>query len=251
MKPTFILPLAEENNIPFVSDFHVTKSEEGVDREACSEERIFDIIFNYGKTFKKDLILYGGQVASEKIYGLKGIRDISTDIDYVCSFDGINKIIKSKNLYYHTIYDIVFLVKNRITVTFTYKHIHDWKVDNGFFKNSEIIDYNGYSFYVCSAEYILMLKIRRMISNRENCIDVFGKDALDIINIISSSDNKKNVKQIDYSFLKVLIKKYVSNDKTVLKGIYDFIQRYFGHLTDSEMAASEKSFNNFKKSLYY
>jgi hypothetical protein len=239
-----LIEIAEAKRIPFIDDYESI----GLVPETYTEDKMFSLVEYYGSTYDGELVLYGGQTATERIFGFKRIRDVTTDLDFVCTDDGISRIADGRErLFYHARFDILFSVRDNVPVSFALRHIHDWPVDEGFFSTAETARGFRCPVRCCSREYSIMLKMRRMNECLNNGKAPFGKDALDIINMTTAPYLRSDLPPVDFPLLGRIVKEYVSADPERLERLTSFIAGYREHLTERECSYFRNVMEAFSK----
>ena len=157
-----------------------------------------------------NIAIFGGQSAHHKMLGFRQLRPSSTDIDCIATEGSIEKIKKEFNskLFYISKYDCLFFEHNNYPVFISLDHIHDWKITDDFRDSIVRIKTGENSINSCSPEYLIMLKLRRSYTNKK----MFGKDRLDIINILLAPLYRDELKHIDIGKTSEFIKKHVTSD---------------------------------------
>lgn len=183
-----------------ISDYR----ELGVPRAIPGDEAVFAVLDRLLAAYGELLVLYGGIAATERVYGLKRIRDISTDLDFALEREGLEALLggggplhrgpsrlgaglDEGRLLYHADYDILFALLGGVPLSFAYGHIHDWPLDPGFFAEAEILRPAGRALRCASRRHAVMLKFRRSATRLREGLEPFGKDCLDILNILAGS----------------------------------------------------------------
>ena len=228
--------IAEYHGIPFIRDFGVLP----ISAEEYPDEKIFRLIDRFAAAYGDELVLYGGLTACERIFGLKRIRGVSTDLDFVCTRAGLDAVIANERLWYHSVFDIFFSVAENIPVSFAFGHIHDWTVTADFFGSAlpaQLTFPSAASVRCASREYGIMLKLRRMNERLECGYRPFGKDALDIMNTLTAPSFRKDLEPVDLARLRDLVLSETTADKASLRALLGFIAEYAMHLTCKEGAA--------------
>ncbi len=228
-----LVEIAMSNGIPFIDDY----AELGLAPEEYTEDKIYDLVEYFGSVYGEDLVLYGGQTATERVYGFKRIRDITNDLDFVCTDQGIRAVSDGRErLFYHPRFDIFFSVRDNVPVSFALTHIHDWPVDRGFFAAAGKAAGFRSPIRCCSREYSIMLKLRRMSGRLDRGEQPFGKDALDIINMAAAPCVRADLPPLDFSLLGSIVADYVTADPERIEELRAFIAGYRDHLTAREYA---------------
>ena len=149
--------LAENRGLPFIEDFDAVH----LAPEAYSDDKIFRLLDRYAEAYGEGLVLYGGLTATERVFGLKRIREITTDLDFVCSDRGLEAVLEGECVRYLAKYDILYTVSDNVPITFSYGHIHDWRVSRDFTEKARVACPSSVPLRCSSREYSIMLKMRR------------------------------------------------------------------------------------------
>jgi hypothetical protein len=219
--------------IPSIGDFR----ELALIPQSYDDEKIFGLLNRYAEAYGEGLVLYGGVTATERFYGLKRIREITNDLDFVCTPEGLEALLAGEALFYHSRFDVLYSVTDNVPVSFAFEHIHDWPIDQGFFESSELKVPCGLPVRCCSKEHSIMLKMRRSIEKISRGDQAFGKDALDILNMIAGSACRGGEEPVDVDALCALVLRCVSSDAALLARLMLFIRGYEPHLSAQERLA--------------
>lgn len=233
--------IAAANGVPFIDHY----DEIGLEPETYGDEKIFGLVEYFAATYGGELVLYGGQTATERFYGFKRIRDITTDLDFVCTGDGLRRLLVLERLFYHRKFDILFAVRDNVPVSFAQTHIHDWEIDPGFFRAAETVRGLRCPVLCCSREYSIMLKMRRMSGLLDRGEKPFGKDALDIVNMITAPFLRADLELVDPLETAALVRDHVAADRGRFGELLEFIDFYRDHLTEVELGYFERAFDLF------
>jgi hypothetical protein len=225
---------ARIHGIPHIGDFR----ELALIPQSYDDDKIFGLLNRYAEGYGEGLVIYGGITATERLYGLKRIREITNDLDFVCTPEGLEALFAGERLFYHSRFDVLYSVVDNVPVSFAFEHIHDWPVDPGFFAASILRTPCGLPVRCCSKEHSIMLKMRRSNEKLARGDQAFGKDALDIINIIAASSCRGDEGPIDLDALCALVRRWVSTDAERLARIMLFIRGYESHLSGPECRAA-------------
>ncbi len=230
--------IAKKHNIPFID--LLPPSDRLYDKKD-----IFILMKRFYRDYKNNIILYGGQTATEKIFGFKQMRDLSNDLDYVLLEKGLTQILQHKKLQYYPPFDIFFINIDNIPITFCYDYIHDWKVTDDFLSSARVVDFEDEKVFVCSPEYTIMLKFRRCLHCSTQKRSIFGKDCVDIVNILAATEMKTTRILLDFELLLSLLLFHVSEQTQELRLILDGIYKYRNHLPAKNRDVFEKVYRRF------
>lgn len=232
-----LFPIVKEYNVETSDRFTIVPHLETI-------EDINSLLAEFYEKYKENLILYGGQAARADLLGLSRMRKHTNDIEYFTNKDDvIIDILKNNKVIYHTKYDILFFYKKNINITFSYKHIHDLLVPDDFINCSKKIKVKNKNVFCASSEYSIMLKMRRIYFCLINKKEPFGKDAIDIINMLVAP-SFKNVATINFQKLSLKIKEYISKDVDIVQKILKFIDKYHVHLPKDFQESYTEIFSN-------
>jgi hypothetical protein len=205
--------------------------------QSYDDDKIFGLLNRYAEAYGEGLVLYGGVTATERFYGLKRIREITNDLDFVCTPEGLEALLAGERLFYHSRFDVLYSVLDNVPVSFAFGHIHDWPVDPGFFAASALRAPCGLPVRCCSKEHSIMLKMRRSNEKIARGEQAFGKDALDILNMIAGASCRDGEAPVDLDTLCALILRWVSSGAAPLAKLMQFIRGYESHLSGPERGA--------------
>ncbi|MBN2511021.1 MAG: hypothetical protein JXB03_12125 [Spirochaetales bacterium] len=178
-------------------------------------------------------VLYGGQTASPHIYGYKTMRSPTTDLDFLCTIESARMIVQQeRGLLYHPDYDILFCYRSHIPLTFAVAHIHDCLAGSEVIATAETVQ-TPYGPIACAnREFCIILKMRRS----EDCLarrrSIFGKDALDIISIVTRA--AADERPLDVKVFAALFRTHVTADREEALEICTEINLYENHLAAHE-----------------
>lgn len=240
-----LIDIATAERIPIIDDYDAI----GLVPETYDDDKIFGLVEYFAATYGGELVLYGGQTATERIYGFKRIRDITTDLDFVCTDAGLERVVSTERLFYHRRYDIFFSVKDNVPLSFTSGHIHDWQVDEGFFSAAQLAHGFHCAPRCCSREYSIMLKMRRMNERIGRGEHPFGKDALDIINMVTAPYIRADLPPVDFPALASLLAANIGSGSDRAAELLSFIAAYKDHLTDWEFSYFTDALDLFSRAL--
>lgn len=128
------------------------------------------------------LLLYGGQTATPLFYGYKAMRTFTNDFDFLVREEALGAVVDALKPVFDSEHGVFFGYIERVLFSLTAGHIHDWPVPDDFFTAARPISCDGQPLFLCAPEYTIMLKLRRGLAHRE----LFGKDAIDIINLLAA-----------------------------------------------------------------
>lgn len=165
------------------------------------------------RDYPQGLVVFGGQTATPQLLGFKNMRRLTNDIDFAVSGSTLAKLQLQSDLSYFPEYNVYYGYSNGILCVFNCGHIHDWTIPADFFSRAATVSTDAGSVRVCAPEYSVMLKMRR---GKCNQLQMFGKDSLDIINILCASRFRSGLPLIDRNFLQHLIRKHIGQAAEVL-----------------------------------
>jgi len=235
--------MADAFSIPSIDSYE----ELGLAPEAYDELKIFGLVESFAAVYGDELVLYGGQTATARIWGFKRIRDITHDLDFVCTRAGLERAAHLEKLLYHSGYDIFFSSRDNVPLSFALEHIHDWPVDEGIFRSARPARGFRCAPLCCSPEYSMMLKMRRTSERFDQGLHPFGKDALDIINMATAPYIRDDLAAIDFPSLAALLRASVSSDGGRLAELGAFVAGYAEHLTERERGFFSDAWNRFAR----
>ena len=221
---TSLSALSKNSSIPFHSFLETEVSKSDL-------ERCIPIAVQFCRNYR--CVLYGGQTASPYVYGYKTLRSATTDLDFICTIDGAREIVRNEpELFYHPDYDILFCYRSHIPVTFTVAHIHDCLAGPEVITTAEAVITDAGPLLCANREYSIVLKMRRS----EDCLlhrrSIFGKDALDIINIVARAAADR--RPMDYGLVSKLFRAHVTGDRSEALEICAEITLYESHLPSQD-----------------
>ncbi len=164
--------------------------------------------------------LIGGQTCHPSFLGNRKLRKASTDVDTICQPEEIIRVIgyiKKDSPFYVKKYDQFLAIYDGIPVGISLG-VHNFMPPDDFFKRRAVITINGLDVRVCCAEYTILMKLMRANEKKR----LFGKDAIDIGNLILGN---KNNPRIDVNFLADIIRHYLSER---------YVHRHIGEIRERE-----------------
>lgn len=237
---------ASSRGIPFIGNFRELE----LVPETYEETKIIGLVNRFAQDYGDGLVLYGGITATEWIYGLKRIRSITSDLDFVCTPKGIGDIMDREQVVYHSDFDILFMVADNVPVSFTRGHIHDWQVGEDFFAATETRSPFGIPLRCASREHSIMLKMRRSDERMARGEQPFGKDALDILNMLASPYCGRPGETVDIDALCGLVRGSVTSSAWRLDALLRFIGGYEPHLSEGERLAVDPALAALREGLF-
>jgi hypothetical protein len=237
--------LAINHGIPFVRDYAGLP----LVPEEYSEGKVYGVLARYAQEYRDSLILYGGLATGNRVYGFKRIRSLSTDLDFVCTRSGLDKALSRERVFYHVPFDVFFAISENVPISLAFGHIHDWRIADSFYSSSRYMNLEEGQAFCASPEYVIMLKLRRMQERLDKGERPFGKDALDIINVLAAPRFRRDLHPVNVGELRTLINSEVTQDPARLKIMGDFIMAHTVHLTEREMAAFQNVAGAFMRGL--
>lgn len=184
----------------------------------CSIIENLDLMY---RRYGKKVVLYGGQLATPWFYGFKKMRAATNDVDLMIASDTIERVVRDYNPRYSPRYRIFLAVLDSVPYVFSCGHIHDWTVPDDFFLSAVLHNFGSHSVTVCSREYLIALKLRRGVFSDHS---LFGKDAIDILNIITAPFIRKELNQIDLSHCaELFLQNTDEHERDVVKSLMKYI----------------------------
>lgn len=209
--------------------------------QVYTEERILGLVNRFAQAYGDKLVLYGGITATEWIYGRKRIRSITSDLDFVCTEEGLEAVLASEDVSYHARYDILYTVAENVSVSFTFRHIHDWLLRDEFFAATKTSSPFGIPLRHVSREHAIALKLRRTDERIRRGLLPFGKDALDVLNMLDAPACGSG--ELDMDALCELIASAITTDPGRIGAALRFVGGYGSHLTQAEREAISPLWN--------
>lgn len=235
----------EKRGIPRIEDIRELR----LIPATCTDDKIIGLVNRYAQAYGEGIVVYGGIAATEWVYGLKRIRAITSDLDFVCTEAGIEAVLEGEELSYHTKYDILYAVADNVSVSFAFGHIHDWEAGPEFFAAATTSSPFGIPFRCSSREHSIMLKLRRTDERIRLGLPPFGKDALDVLNMIAAPYCGSRGGAIDIGALCDLIAGSISRDGAAIGEALRFVGGYGVHLTAAEAEAIGPAWGELKSRL--
>jgi len=188
------------------------------------------VLAHYAKKYKKGLVLYGGQTATPQYFGFKKMRVLTNDLDFAVIPDLLPTLIKQEGLMFHPVYQVFFCYQQDVLCVFSCEKIHDWLIPPDFFKSAVPFTVQDKVIFLSAREYMITLKLLRGYYNNKT---MFGKDSIDIINLLSAPIFRTDLEQVDLERTVSLIKTNLNTDVIDLFGqIFDQLQHVPEKLRD-------------------
>jgi hypothetical protein len=168
----------------------------------------------------------------EMVFGL--VRRFARD--FACVPGREESLLAIPGIRYHPGFDILCASVDGLPVTFSCGHIHDWRIGSGFFSWAERVVVGGERPLCASREHSIMLKARRMAERARRDVPLFGKDALDIINIVAAPGRRPDLALLEIEATARLVLSEACSDASVLSGLLRFIACFepsFASLADA------------------
>lgn len=211
---------------------------------------VFETIKELYRKFKDKIILYGGQAATKIFWGARVLRTQTNDIDVVIKKDQLENILAGQGtFYYHKKYDYFYFYLNNIQIVFSYAHIHDWNIPQDFYDSARDFKFDTLVIRVCSPEYLIALKLRRNFYAIREGHPFFGKDALDILNILTAFFYDPGKEELDLNKLTTLVHTHVSPEKAVAAGLLEQVEHYLGHYRKADQEKIGRYYRSLLRSL--
>ena len=222
---------------------HKYKSEEStaltLHRDHVDSDLIRDVLSSMAAKHNNRIILYGGQTATPLLFGYKHMRTYTNDLDFISREEDLSAIITSENLKFDTKHGVFFGYEMDVIYTLSSGSIHNWEIPDDFIASCRKIKFGNHYLSVCSPEYTIIMKLRRAL---ENGCTLFGKDAIDIINLIIAPIYRQDLEPINTDKLDKLLHSHCSRDILFLVGQ---IRRQLNHLPEEIRSSAEKSIEDF------
>ena len=168
----------------------------------------------------KEFLIIGGKTASPLLLGLRQMRKLSNDIDFITTENGAIKLIKKfrgNESFFYSNYKNLFLEYNGLPFVFNFKKIHDWEIPNDMWDSAVKKMIKDTELKISSPEYTIMLKLRRAYQEKR----FFGKDKLDIASLLLAPLYKE-LKEVNLNKTARLIYENITKDKEeIIKYIFE------------------------------
>ena len=185
------------------------------------------------------MILYGGQTATPLLFGYKHMRTYTNDLDFLVREEDLSAIIMAEKLKFDTTHGVFFGYEMDVIYTVTCGHIHNWEIPDDLLSNSRKITFGTGTLTVCPPEYTITMKFRRALEN--GCV-LFGKDAIDIINLIIAPHFRKELPPVSIKKTTALLQKHCGKEVLFLAGQ---IRRQLNHLPGTIRPEANRIINDF------
>lgn len=195
--------------------------------DICSVIHTLDTMY---QRYGDKVVLYGGQLATPWFFGYKQMRTTTTDVDLAVSPEILKRVIREYSATYHDEYRVFYSICDSIPFVFTAEKIHDWRIPEDFYTSATLHKFGSFRVRGCSREYLITLKLRRIMESDHS---LFGKDAIDILNILTASVVRKELGSIDYMRCSELIKLYIQSDiSSLIARLYSYTKHVAAHDRD-------------------
>lgn len=208
-------------------------------RDHVDSSLISSILCSIAAKHSDRIILYGGQTATPLLFGYKHMRTYTNDLDFIVREDNLSTIIMAEQLKFDTTHGVFFGYEMDVIYTVTSGHIHNWEIPDDLISSSREVPFGSSTLLVCSPEYTITMKFRRALEN--GCI-LFGKDAIDIINLIIAPAFREELPPVDLDKLTELLKKHCGKEILFLAGQ---IRRQLNHLPGALRTTADTIVNDF------
>jgi len=208
-------------------------------RKGVDNQIITSVLSDFARKHSNRLILYGGQTATPLLLGYKQMRTYTNDLDFVAREQDLPSIIVNENLKFHTTHGVFFGYAMDVIYTVTSGHIHNWEMPDDFFSSSRQLSFDSHLLQVCAPEYTIMMKFRRGVENGRM---LFGKDAIDVINLIIAPLFRKQLPPLDIGKTCSLLKTYCGRDILFMAGQ---IRRQLSHLSKEIRSRATSAIEDF------
>jgi len=172
------------------------------------------------------VIVYGGHSTLPQLLGYRLMRKPSKDIDSVGKEEHIKELLENRGLYSDFHYglrenQIILTNDSNIIIGTGLDRIHDWEVPQDFYDNSMIFSIPDIgNVRVASPEYQIMLKLRRGYENM-GIKPFYGKDRIDIANILLAPYYRSGLREVDLNELSNLVRFHITDDRSCLEKLVE------------------------------
>ncbi len=204
---------------------------------------VIEALDRFYKRYGDDVVLFGGQAATPWFYGFTRLRYHTTDIDFVVKESRIEQVVRDYELMYHPRYNVFVTYVNSIMCVFSSGIVHNWEIPDDFFATSSAVHFGSYRTQVCSPEYLIAQKFRRGYFSDEK---LFGKDALDILNILIAPYIRDDLDMINIRRTAELSVQLTGNR---LPENIEALQKLIQHLPPKHKPLAEEKVNSLKEAI--
>ena len=202
-------------------------------QSTTSRTAISEAISSLAEKCNSELILIGGQAAGQNYLGFRELRKPSTDVDCVMTLDNLERLVriyqKTNQVFWSAEYAMYVFDIQGVPFGVFAQTIHDWVIPDLFISTSTREKQNNTSLSLPSPEYASMLKMRRAHSKKR----FFGKDRLDIVNMVLAPHFKKRPPFNTDAFLE-LLSEHVTPDRSAQKELLEQLPLATTNLTKQE-----------------
>lgn len=195
-----------------------------------------------------DFMMFGGQTAHPELLGFRNMRISSDDVDSVITVNGLcdlSRCFNNRNLFYIPEFQKVYLGHKGVPFIFALDYIHDWEIDPDFRHSSVFMYLRGVPVELAAPEYTIMMKMRRAQENGR----FFGKDRLDIANLLLAPYFKEDLNQIDFDRLGELVSSNLPR-RDIGRWV-GCLEETENHLRKRERPLFRKAYEKIRESIEY
>ncbi len=173
--------------------------------ELVQKAAVLDTILNH------ELIVIGGIVVSPQLLGYRQMRRPSNDLDTVTTENGIRILHREfgqngrNDSFFRTVnYGDIFLDYGKVPCSFDVAVTHSWTIPFDFYQRIKTISIGEGQVNVIAPEYLITLKIRRCIRAER----IYGKDILDIANVLLAPYFRSYLSAVDLQYTAALLREH-------------------------------------------
>ncbi len=199
-----------------------------------SHEELLKLMLELNTHLDGKMIVIGGQTLNPELLGHRSMRRPSNDIDTIVTEEGVQKLESAfgnnEHFFYYPEHDELFLEYAGLPVGFSIGKIHDWKIPQDFYKSTISFVFPQSAVTVASPEYTMMLKLRRAYSEQR----LFGKDKVDITNLLLASYFRPTTTTIDMPKVAGLIHEHITSNHSEIQPYIEELARAKENLKKNE-----------------
>jgi len=202
-------------------------------------QAILETLAYYGKKYGTAVVLYGGQTATPLLFRFKNMRTPTGDMDFAVEEPLMEQLVEDEGLTYNLHYHVFYGYCNDVLCVFTGGRVHDWIIPADFFTSSVHFALRETVAAVCAREYTFAMKMRRGFINKS----LFGKYAIDIINIITAPYIREELQPMD---LKKAVRLTLECTGPSVFSMIEDIKSHARHVPARQRKFTEKEINRLK-----